>query len=156
MANRLVGLSSIKTTPASEVTVIDPATARVVRRDTLESAHLSEGVGLDETRSWALTPLVKVRNMVPITQVASGWVMSSGLAILDLKRGDVLQMPLDEANDYFADPSAVAVDCAGHRAFVASGGADVVTTVDLERLAAWVRKATAAKTRGDLRPLALG
>ena len=87
VANRLVGLSSIKTMPASEVTVIDPATARVIRRDALESAHLSEGVGLDESRSWALTPLVKVRNMVPITQVAGGWVMSSGLAISDIQAG---------------------------------------------------------------------
>ena len=51
--------------------------------------------------------------MVPITQVAGGWVMSSGLAVSDFKRGDVVQMPLDEANDYFADPSAVAVDPGG-------------------------------------------
>ena len=155
VANRLVGLSSIKTRPASEVTAIDPATARVVRRDTLESAHLSEGVGLDETRSWALTPLVKVRNMVPITQVAGGWVMSSGLAISDIKRGEVVQMPLDEANDYFADPSAVAVDSAGHRAFVASGGADVVTVVDLDRLAAWVRKASPAERQEAIYDLSL-
>jgi DNA-binding beta-propeller fold protein YncE len=155
VANRLVGLTSPKTTPASEVTVIDPATARVVRRDALESAHLSEGVGLDESRSWALTPLVKVRNMVPITQVAGGWVMSSGLAISDFKRGDSVQIPLDEANDYFADPSAVAVDVAGHRAFVASGGADVVTVVDLDRLADWLRKATAAERQEAIYDLSL-
>ena len=155
VANRLVGLASPKTTPASEVTVIDPATARVVRRDDLESAHLSEGIGLDETRSWALTPLVKVRNLVPITQVAGGWVMSSGLAISDFKRGDVVQIPLDEANDYFADPSAVAVDAAGHRAFVASGGSDVVTVVDLDRLADWVRKANATERQEAIYDLSL-
>ncbi|MEI6389761.1 MAG: hypothetical protein WCT12_01540 [Verrucomicrobiota bacterium] len=155
VANRLVGLSSIRRMPASEVTVLDPVTARVLRRDSLESAHLSEGVGLDETRSWALTPLVKVRNMVPITQVAGGWVMSSGLAISDLKQGDVVQMPLDEANDYFADPSAVAVDSGGHRAFVASGGADVVTVIDLDRLAAWVRKATPTERQEAIYDLTL-
>jgi len=155
VANRLVDLSSIRTMPASEVTVIDPVTARVVRRDTLESAHLSEGVGLDEARSWALTPLVKVRNMVPITQVAGGWVMSSGLAISDLKRSEVVQVPLDEANDYFADPSAVAVDSTRHRAFVASGGADVVTVVDLGRLAAWLRNASAAERQEAIYDLSL-
>ena len=64
-------------------------------------------------------------------------------------------MPLDEANDYFADPSAVAVDAAGHRAFVASGGADVVTMVDLDRLAAWVRKATAAERQEAIYDLSL-
>ncbi|HXP59263.1 MAG TPA: hypothetical protein VN829_02170, partial [Dongiaceae bacterium] len=155
VANRLVGLSSIKTMPASEVTVVDPVTARVVRRDSLESAHLSEGVGLDERRGWALTPLVKVRNMIPITQVAGGWVMSSGLAVSDFKSGAVVQMPLDEANDYFADPSAVAVDPAGRRAFVASGGADVVSVVDLERLAAWLRQASATERAEAIYDLSL-
>jgi len=155
VANRMVGLSSVKTVPASEVTVVDPATARVVRRDTLESAHLSEGVGLDEKRCWALTPLVKVRNMVPITQVAGGWVMSSGLAISDTKRGGIVQMPLDEANDFFADPSGVAVDPAGHRAFVASGGADVVSAVDLDRLAAWLGKADATERQEAICDLSL-
>jgi DNA-binding beta-propeller fold protein YncE len=155
VANRLVGLSSVRTMPSSEVTVVDPATARVIRRDFLESAHLSEGVGLDETRCWALTPLVKVRNTVPITQVAGGWVMSSALAISDFKRGQVVQIPLDEANDYFADPSAVAVDSAGHRAFVASGGADVVSVVDLDRLAAWLEKASPAERREAVYDLSL-
>ena len=155
VANRMVGLSSIKTMPASEATVVDPVTARVVRRDSLESAHLSEGVGLDEKRGWTLIPLVKVRNMVPITQVAGGWVMSSGLAVSDIKSGEVVQMPLDEANDYFADPSGVAVDPAGRRAFVASGGADVVSVVDLDRLDAWLRKASATERQEAIYDLSL-
>lgn len=144
VANRMVQPASVKTVPASELTEIDPVTARVVRRASLESAHLSEGVCAVPSRSWMLTPLVKVRNLVPITQVASGWVMSSGLAITDVKTGNVIQMPLDEANDFFADPSGVVVDASGHRAFVASGGSDVVTVVDLDRLAAWLEKADAA------------
>ena len=59
--------------------------------------------------------------------------MSSGLAVTDIKTGNVIQMPLDEANDYFADPSGIAMDPTGGRAFVASGGSDVVSVVDLER-----------------------
>ena len=145
VANRLAGLGSIRRIPTSELTVIDPLTARVVRRDALESAHLSEGVSVVEKRAWALTPLVKVRNLVPITQVADGWVMSSGLAVSDLKSGEVVQMPLDEANDYFSDPSAVVVDNAGRTAFVASGGSDVVTVVDLDRFAAWLQRSSAAE-----------
>ena len=141
VANRMVRLVSVKTIPTSEVTEIDPMTARTVRREALESAHQSEGICAVPSRSWMLTPLVKVRNLVPITQVANGWVMSSGLAITDVKSGNVIQMPLDEANNYFADPSGVVVDSSGHRAFVASGGGDVVTVVDLDRMAAWLDKA---------------
>jgi len=144
VANRMVRLVSVKTIPASEITEINPMTARTVHREALDSAHLSEGISAVPARSWMLTPLVKVRNLVPITQVANGWVMSSGLAVTDTKTGDVIQMPLDEANNYFADPSGIAVDPSGQRAFVASGGGDVVTVVDLDRLAAWLEKADSA------------
>jgi len=50
---------------------------------------------------------------------------------------------------------AVVVDAAGHRAFVASGGADVVTVVDLDRLAAWVQKASAAERQEAIYDLSL-
>ena len=138
VANRLAGLvRSPNEVPNSELTTVDPATVRIVSRQTLDSAHLSEAVAAVPSRAWALAPLVKIRNLVPITQVAQGWVMSSGLAISDLHTGQVLQIPLDEANDFFADPSGIAVDPAGHRAYIASGGADVVTVLDLDRLARW-------------------
>ncbi len=141
IANRLVGLESVKSTPAAEITVVDPVSTRVFRRENLDSAHLSEGVCVVPGRGWTLTPLVKVRNQVPITQVAGGWVMSSGLALSKVGGSGVVQLPLDEANDYFSDPSGIVADLTGHRAFVASGGADVITVVDLERLGGWVERA---------------
>lgn len=142
VANRLVGLASVKSLPESELTVVDPVAARVVKRESLTSAHLSEGVNLVAGRSWALTPIVKVRNQVPITQVANGWVMSSGFAVLDLASDEIVQLPLDEANDYFSDPSMVVSDPQGLRAFVASGGSDVITVVALDRVASWLQCAT--------------
>jgi DNA-binding beta-propeller fold protein YncE len=155
VANRLVGLDSLKRTPSSEITVLDPATTRVLRRDILESAHLSEGASVVPGRPWTLVPLVKVRNQVPITQVANGWVMSSGLAVTDSKSGGVVQLPLDEANDYFSDPSAVVVDPAGRRAFISSGGSDVVSVVDLEKMAAWLDKASATEKQEAIYDLSL-
>jgi DNA-binding beta-propeller fold protein YncE len=155
VANRMAGLASIKAAPAAEVTVVDPAAARVVRRQQLESAHLSEAVCAVASRAWTLTPLVKVRNQVPITQVANGWVMSSGMALSDLRSGEVVQLPLDEANDYFADPSGIVVEPSGKRAFVASGGADIVTVLDLERMAGWLKKADAATRREAIYDLSL-
>ena len=155
VANRLVGLVSVKTLPESELTVVNPVTARVVRRDALASAHLSEGVCLVPSRSWSLTPLVKVRNLVPITQVANGWVMSSGLALTDLKSGGTIQIPLDEANDSFSDPSSVVADPQGHRAYIASGGGDVVSVVDLDRLSEWLSHATSGEKREAIYDLSL-
>jgi DNA-binding beta-propeller fold protein YncE len=155
VANRLVGLASVRTVPESELTVVNPATARVVRRDALASAHLSEGVCLVPSRSWSLTPLVKVRNLVPITQVANGWVMSSGLALTDLKSGGTIQIPLDEANDSFSDPSSIVTDPQGHRAYIASGGGDVVSVVDLDRVSEWLSHATSGEKREAIYDLSL-
>jgi YVTN family beta-propeller protein len=123
-------------------------------RQPFESAHLAEGTATVPGRRWSLTPLVKVRNLVPITQVANGWVMSSGLAVSDYQ-GNIVQIPLDEAQDYFADPSGIAVDAAGKRAYVASGGGDVVSVVDLDRLAAWLAKADDDAKREAIENLSL-
>ncbi|MBU6401124.1 MAG: YncE family protein, partial [Verrucomicrobia bacterium] len=153
VANRLATTRRQDSVPASELTVIDPGPARVVDRLRLESAHLSEGVCVVAGRKWTLLPLVKVRNLVPITQVANGWVMSSGFAIAG--PGGLIQMPLDEANDYFADPSGIAADATGGRAFIASGGGDVISVVDLGKLAAWLRRSNQATRDDAIEDLAL-
>jgi YVTN family beta-propeller protein len=138
VVSRMAGLARGDEVPASEVTVVDAASARVSLRARLESAHLSEGIALVPRRPWALASIIKVRNLVPITQVAQGWVMSSGLAVCDPETGKTVEIPLDEANAYLADPSGVAVDTEGRRAYVASGGGDVVSVVDLDRLGRWL------------------
>jgi len=154
VANRLAVSPGLARRAASELTVVDAGRGRVVRRVQLASAHLAEGVSVVPGRPWTLTSLVKVRNLVPITQVANGWVMSSGLAVADA-RGNLVQMPLDEAHDYFADPAAVAVDEAGKRAYVASGGGDVVSVVDLERFFGWLDQADETARREAIDDLSL-
>ncbi len=151
---RLASIQNAESVATSEITLINPARGRVAARKTLLSAHLSEGIATAPRWGWTLTPIVKVRNLVPITQVAKGWVMSSGLALSD-EKGRVVQMPLDEANDYFADPSAVVADAAGQRAYVASGGADAVSVVDLELLSKWLAQATEKEKEEAIEDLTL-
>lgn len=153
VANRMVQLAEVGTVPMTETTEIDPVTGRVLARERLESAHLSEGISGAPGRGWVLTPIVKVRNLVPITQAANGWVMSSGLGILDPATREVVQVPLDEANDHSADPSGVAVNAT--RAFVASGGGDVVSVVDLDRLARWMVSSGVEARAGAIDDLSL-
>jgi len=154
VASRLAVPETHLKVPDSELTLLDPAVGRILLRKPFESAHLAEGTATVPGRPWSLTPLVKVRNLVPITQVANGWVMSSGLAVSD-QQGNIVQMPLDEAQDFFADPSGIAVDAAGKRAYVASGGADVVSVVDLDRLAGWLAGADDVAKREAIENLTL-
>jgi len=155
VVNRMANLARGDEVPAAEVTVVDPAAVRVVSREKLESGHLSEGIGAVPGRPWALAPILKVRNLVPITHAAQGWVVSSGVAVCDLAKGSVVELPLDEANAYFADPSGIAIEPAGKRAFIASSGANVVTVVDLARLARWLDTAGEDARRGAIDDLQL-
>jgi YVTN family beta-propeller protein len=154
IANRMAVHDQMLTPPASEVTVLDPANGHVLDREELHSAHMAEGITKVPTRGWILNSLVRVRNLVPITQVKDGWVMSSGLAISQ-KDGEVTQISLDGANAYFADPSGVVASPDGKRAYVASGGADVVTVLDLEWLGAWLTQADAAARSDAVASMAL-
>jgi YVTN family beta-propeller protein len=155
VVSRMAGITLGDEVPASEVTVVNVASARVSLRARLESAHLSEGIALVPRRPFALASIVRVRNLVPITQVAQGWVVSSGLALCDPESGESIEIPLDETNVNFADPSGVAVDADGRRAWVASGGGDVVTVVDLDRLGRWLEGADETARRDAIDDLQL-
>jgi DNA-binding beta-propeller fold protein YncE len=154
VANRMAVHDKLMSPPASEVTVIDPANGHVLDREQLHSAHLAEGITEVPSRGWMLNSLVRVRNLVPITQVKDGWVMSAGLAISQ-EDSEVTQIPLDEANAYFSDPSGVVASPDGKRAYVASGGADVVTVLDLDQLSAWLTHADAAARSDAILDMAL-
>lgn len=138
VANRLARVTDPDRQAVSEVTVLDPVAPRIRSRPPLHSAHLAEGVALMPGSNRALVPVVRTRNLLPITQVARGWVMTSALAVCDLRTGAVAQVPLDELNACYADPSGVVVDPATRRAFVASGGGDAVSVVDLDGLRAFL------------------
>ncbi len=154
IANRLAVHDELLSQPASEMTVLDPANGHVLNRVELHSAHLAEGIAEVPSRGWTLNSLVRVRNLVPITQVKDGWVMSTGVAITT-RDGEVTQVPLDEANAYFSDPSGIVASPDGRWAYVASGGADVVTVLDLERLGAWLTQADAAERNDAMENMAL-
>lgn len=153
--SRLAVMQGMDHPPSSEITVIDVARQRVVARPKLESAHLSEGAALVAARSWVVVPMVRVRNLVPITQVARGWVMSGGLAITDPEGRGVVQVPVDEANRYFADPAGLVIDPAGRRAYLASGGGDAVSVVDLDRLSDWLTRSDEPTRRTAIHDLEL-
>lgn len=155
VANRLAVMPSLDRAPVSELTEIDLVRERVVGRHDLESAHLSEAVAAVPGRDWVLTPIVRVRNLVPITQVARGWVMSGGIALRSDGEEAVVQLPTDEANRYFADPSGLVVDAAGKRAYLLSAGMDVVTVLDLDRVQAWHASADAEARRRAIHDLEL-
>lgn len=154
VSNRMPRLSKTRDVPVSELTVIDARDCRVTERRDLPSADLSEGAAVAADGSFALAPVLRVRNLLPTTEVARGGLMNSALAYADLRPGGrTVEFPLDEPNAFFADPSGVALTPDGRTAFVAHGGADLVTAVDaaaLRRLASALSPAQLDALQDDL------
>ncbi|MBI4676587.1 MAG: hypothetical protein HY748_03290 [Elusimicrobia bacterium] len=153
-ANRMPSPARTRDVPSSELTVVDAGQGRVADRRRLPSATLSEGVAVAADGSFALVPVLRVRNLIPTVDVARGGLMNSALAFVDLRPGGrTVQFPLDEVNAFFADPAGVALAPDGKTAFVAHGGADVVTAVDvaaLRHLAASLKPAELDALQDDL------
>lgn len=132
--------------PRAHVTLLDSATGQPRRTVAIDSCHMAEGAAFTRDGQHLLVPAILVRNLLPILQVARGWVMSSVLAVIDIETGHVVQLPLTEANEGFADPAGIAVSKEGSLAHVASAGGDEIAEIDLT----WALKIAAEAKPGEL------
>lgn len=120
--------------PSAEVTVVNARRGRIAERASMRGAHLLESVTFTPDGALALLTLVRPRNLLPVLQVERGWVMTGGLGVVDLKRGRIAQLPLDDVDAFYADPADVATTPDGRYAFVSHGGADTVSAIDLDAM----------------------
>ena len=145
VTNRLANLSRAPAAPVAEVTVVDAASGRVTARHMLQNAHLLEGLTFVPPGDLALVVMVRPKNLIPALQVERGWMMTNGLAVIDLGRGRSAQLPLDAMDAFFADPSDVVVTPDGRYAFVSHGGVDAVSVVDLRAVRELLRESSDAQ-----------
>ncbi|RMH03327.1 MAG: hypothetical protein D6702_06390 [Planctomycetota bacterium] len=136
VVSRMASVGRPDRIPTSELTLLDGRSGRVEARIPLPSCHLSEGLAFTPDGSRLLVPAVRVRNLLPIVQVARGWVMSSVLAVVPLADPTPRLLPLGGPETPFPDPGGIAVDAAGRRVFIAGGGGDEIEVLDLEALLA--------------------
>lgn len=152
--SRLVEPTAVTAMPGADLTLVDAATGRIHRRLVLSSSHLSEDIALSADGAFALVPAVRFRHFLPTTQVARGAVMTSAITYLETDLdGAAISFPLDEVNAFYADPSGIVLTPDESLAFIASGGANVITVVDvqaLRRLAATLDEAAREAIADDL------
>lgn len=159
-------LSKFRDPPRSEVTVIDIKSGLVTNRLVASGANMLQGIAAVRNNEVALFTMVRTKNLVPITRLAQGWVITNGLGIIWPDDGEPLrdgkplasridQVLLDEPTAAFPDPMDIAVSPDGKHALVASGGSDTVAVVDVEKLLALVQSAPASQ-RVDVLPNHLG
>lgn len=125
----------------SELTLVDTDRAIVERRIQVPGANLMQGIAWRPNGEFALFTLNRTKNLVPMTRMLQGWVITNGLGIL-WADGRVDQVLLDESGMCFPDPTDVAISPDGRLAFVTSSGSDRIAVIDLEKLAHILREAT--------------
>jgi len=125
----------------AEVTLIDARTGRVADRVAVAGANMMHDVNYLPDGRAVLFTLMRSKNLVPITRMMQGWVITNGLGIL-WPDGHVDQVLLDEEDDYFPDANGVAVSPDGAWAVVTSGGSDRVAVIDVGRLLEMVTRAS--------------
>ncbi len=140
--------------PKSEVTVLDVERGVVSARANVADANMLQGIAPVPGRNVALFTLMRTKNLVPITRIAQGWVITNGLGVL-WPDGRVDQVLLDEPADSFPDPTDVAVTPDGRWALVTSGGANEVALVDIEKLLETIQGFT-EQQRAEMLPNQLG
>lgn len=123
------------TPSAPELTVIDAVRQTVSDRIPLVSTNSVEGIAWSPRGDIALVALLRPKNLITATQVAQGWMITNGLAVIRAAQGgEVVQVLLDDMNAYFADPFGVVFSPDGAEAYVTTTGANKVSVIDLGSL----------------------
>ncbi len=135
VTNNLSHFVPFRTPSRSEVTVINAERDVIHDRIMIPETNLVQGIDVSPDGEFALTTMVRTKNLVPMTRVMQGWVMTNMLGVL-WKDGRVDQLPLDELDDGFADPTDVRITPNGKYAYVTGGGIDAVAVIDLDKMKA--------------------
>ncbi len=140
----------------NEITVIDDGSARVVERIILEGANVGRGIAFAKDGSLGIAAISRPKNLVPMVQVARGWVVTNGFVVLS-PDGDALplQLLVDQPNQAYADPHDVVITPDGSKFYLSCAGADTVIGVDVGRLRETVDQALAGDLPGYANHLGL-
>ena len=124
----------------NEVTIIDDASARVVDRVILDNANIGRGITFTSDEALAVVAISRPKNLVPMVQVARGWVVTNGFAILSANGERPVQLLVDLPNQAYADPYAVTFARHDSKFYVTCAGLDTVIAVDVERVTEVMRE----------------
>jgi YVTN family beta-propeller protein len=126
----------------SEVTAVEVEPGVVEDRYVLAGGNYLQGVAWHPSGEFAFVTLVRTKNLVPMTRILQGWTITNGLGIV-WRDGRTDQVLLDEPQLYFPDPTDVAFTPDGRWALVTSSGSDRVAVVDVRKLIAMLKQASA-------------
>jgi YVTN family beta-propeller protein len=124
----------VRTTPESEITVIDTASQRVVERKALHNVAGTFHVALSQDGKLGVVAQLRPKNLIPLAHVEHGWVFGDSLTLFGSDVGGTVQIPIDELDRYYALPWGIAIAPDKSKIFVTTAGSQSVTVLDVARL----------------------
>jgi YVTN family beta-propeller protein len=154
VSNVLAHLESADVSPVSELMAIDTKTQVVAERilipDVLELRHIAEAPAAQG--GYLLVPFLRPKNLNPLIQVANGWILTHGVAIVRPRRStaagasahsEVTQILLDDIDRYYAGADGVAFTPDGRYALITHAEAATVSVIDTKLLQQRLRSVSA-------------
>ena len=123
-----------RTAPESEITVIDVARAVVVDRMPLHAIAGVFHTAFSTDGRLGVTAEFHPKNLVPLAHLEHGGAFEDTLTVFGADVGKPVEVPLDELERYASQPFGVAIAPDKSRIYITSGGSEVVTVVDVQRL----------------------
>jgi len=143
-------VGKFRTAPISEITEIDSGHQVVEKRIVLKNAGGIFHMALSRDGRLGLAAELRPKNLIPLAHVEHGWVFGNSLAVFGEEIGGVVQMPLDEIENYPSMPFGVAISTDQTRAYVSASGSNEVLILDFAKLIAAARSPQAARLANDL------
>jgi YVTN family beta-propeller protein len=132
--------AAVRTVPNSEITVIDTGEKRVVDRLPLHNVAGVFHVAMSVDGTLGFAAQLRPKNLIPLAHVEHGWAFGDSLTLFGKNIKGVVQIPIDELDQYYALPWGVAITPDMSRIFVSTAGSQSVTAIDVHRLLATVQR----------------
>ena len=150
VSNILAHLGRYDEPPVSELLAINAekqtVSERILVPGVIELRHIAEAPA--SVGGYLVVPFLRPKNLGPLIQVAQGWVLTHGMAVVHpatpKEPGDtpskVTEVLLDDIDYYFAGDDGAAFTPDGRYALVTASEANVVTIIDTTKLARRLRQ----------------
>jgi Uncharacterized conserved protein len=130
---------AVRSEPSSEITIIDTETQTVVERKPLHNVAGVFHVAVSADGKLGVAAQLRPKNLIPLAHVEHGWVFGDSLTLFGEDVGAIVQIPLDELDNYYALPWGLAITPDKSKIFVTTAGAQSVTVIHLPNLLQSIR-----------------
>jgi YVTN family beta-propeller protein len=128
-----------RTTPESEITVVDTTSHRVVEREPLHNVAGVFHLAVSSDGKLGVAAHLRPKNLIPLAHVEHGWAFTDSLLFFGEDVGGIVQAPIDELERYFAVPFGVAMMPDKSKVFVSAAGSDNISVISVPALLKFAR-----------------